>query len=91
MAAFRKPVINLFYDREIYDEYVPGINTAAAPFVRFTIFMVLTHLTLLFFIESFTLFNLLNTVIRIISSSIISILLILALDGLTYRKKAGEQ
>ena len=91
MAAFRKPVINLFYDTEIYDEYVPGINTAAAPFVRFTIFMVLTHLTLLFFIESFTLFNLLNTVIRIISSSIISILLILALDGLTYRKKAGEQ
>lgn len=91
MAAFRKPIINLFYDREIYDEFVPGINTAAGPFVRFTIFMILTHLTLLFFIESFTLFNLLNTVIRIIASSIISILLILALDGLTYRKKAGEQ
>ncbi len=91
IATIRRPVIYLFYEKEIYDEFIPGINTATGSFVRFTIFMVLTHLTLLFFIESFTLFNLLNTISRIISSSIISIILILALDSLIYRKKAGEQ
>lgn len=90
IATFRKPIINLFYDREIYDEFVPGINTTIGPFVRFTIFMILTHLTLLFFIESFTLFNLLNTIIRISASSVISIILILALDSLIYRKKTSE-
>lgn len=91
IATFRRHFINLFYDRDIFDEFVPGINTAAGTFVRFTIFMVLTHLTLLFFIESFTLFNLLNTVVRIVSSSVISIILILALDSLIYSKKFGEQ
>lgn len=90
MATFRKPVINLFYDREIFEEFKPGINTATGPFVRLVIFMVFTHLTLLFFIESFTLFNLLNTLNRIIASSVISIIMILALDSLIYRKKAGE-
>ena len=49
------------------------------------------HLTLLFFIESFTLFNLTNTLLRIVTSSVISVILLLALDGLTYKKKTGEQ
>lgn len=91
MATLRKPILSLFYDREIYDEFVPGIKTATGPFVRFTIFMVLNHLTLLFLIDSFTLFNLLNIIIRILVSSVISILLILALDSLIYRKKTSEQ
>ncbi len=91
MATFKRPITSLFYDREIYDEFVPSVRNTIGSFVRFTIFMVLTHLTLLFLIESFTLFNILNTIIRIIASSLISILLILALDSLIFRKKTGEQ
>lgn len=90
VAAFRKPVMNLFFEKEEYNEFVPGIYTAAGPFVRFTILMVLLHLTLLFFIESFTLFNLMNTLLRIASSSFISILLIIALDSLIFRRKRRE-
>lgn len=91
VAAFRRPIMNLFFDRHTYDEFVPGIYSAGGAFVRFTIFTVFLHLTLLFFIESFTLFNLMNTVIRIVSSAIITITLLLALDGLMYKKKTGEQ
>src|SRR5690554_1604559 len=91
VAAFRRPIMILFYDRVTYDEFVPGVYTAAGAFVRFTIFTVFLHLTLLFFIESFTLFNLMNTLLRIVSSSLISVVLILALDSLMYKKKAGEQ
>ena len=91
VAAFRRPIISLFFSRVEYDEFVPGLYTAAGAFIRFTIFTVLLHLTLLFFIESFTLFNLVNTLLRIVSSALISVILILALDSLMYKKKTGEQ
>jgi len=91
VAACRKPVMNLFFDNEEYDEFVPGIYTAAGPFVRFAILTVLLHLTLLFFIESFTLFNLMSTLLRIVASAIISLLLIIALDSFIYKRKRSEQ
>jgi len=91
VAALRKPVMDLFFEKEEYDEFIPGIYTATGPFVRFTIFMVLLHLTLLFFIESFTLFNLTSTLLRMITSSVITILLIVTLDSLFYKRKQSEQ
>lgn len=91
VAAFRKNIMGLFFEREGYDDFVPGIYVAPGPFVRFTIFMVLLHLTLLFFIESFTLFNLKNTLIRIATSSAVTIPLIIAIDSLMYRRKTSDQ
>jgi rod shape-determining protein MreD len=90
VAALRKPVMNLFFEKVEYDAFVPGIYTAAGPFVRFTIFTVLLHLTLLFFIESFTLFNLKSTLLRIVTSAAITILLIVAMDSLLYKRKQSE-
>lgn len=91
MAAMRKPVMNLFFEKEEYDAFVPGVYTAPGPFIRFTVFMVILHLTLLFFIESFTLFNLMSTLLRIVTSAGISITLIIATDSLLYKRKASEQ
>lgn len=91
VAMFRKPLMGLFFEKEEYEDFVPGMNTAAAPFVRFTLFTVFLHLTLLYFIESFTLFNLVNTLLRIITSAVSSILLIIAIDSVIYRRKSGEQ
>lgn len=91
VAAFRKQVLNLFYEREEYEDFVPGIHTSAGPFIRFVIFFVLFHLTLLFFIESFTFFNAIPTLFRIASSSLITILIIIALDTILFRKKTIEQ
>ena len=91
VAAFRRPIISLLCVRVECAEFVLDVYTESGPFVRFTVFTVVLHLTLLFFIESFTLFNLMNTLLRIVSSSLISVVLILALDSLMYKKKAGEQ
>ena len=91
VATFRKPILNLFYDREIFDGFIPGINNGTFQFVKLTVFVVSLHLTLLFFIESFTLFNAVNTIMRIVSSTIISILIIISLDVLIYSKKTGEK
>lgn len=86
-ATLRSMVLNLFYPKNEYEELVPGIHTSTAAFVKFTVMMVLLHQTLLFFIEAFTLFNLTSTLIRIGSSSILTIVLILALDSLSIRRE----
>src|SRR5690554_5441929 len=41
VATFRKPILNLFYDREIFEDFIPGINTGTSQFVRLTVFVVL--------------------------------------------------
>ncbi|CAK7048279.1 rod shape-determining protein MreD [Petrimonas sulfuriphila] len=86
-ATLRSMVLNLFYPKNEYEDLVPGIHTSTAAFVKFTVMMVLLHQTLLFFIEAFTLFNLTSTLIRIGSSSILTIVLILALDSLSIRRE----
>lgn len=91
VAAFRKPIMNMVFSREEYEEFTPGIYTETGSFIRFALIIVLMHQTLLFFIESFTFFNLLNTVLRILASSALTILIIIALDSLIYRKKGSEQ
>ena len=88
VAAFQRNIRNLFFDRnELYDEFVPNIHTTTGAFVRFAALVVSLHITLLFFIESFTLFNLVNTLLRIVSSAIVSFALIMAMDSLMYRPK----
>ncbi|QRX63499.1 rod shape-determining protein MreD [Dysgonomonadaceae bacterium zrk40] len=91
VAMFRKSLMGLFFEKDEFEGFVPGMNSAPAPFVRFTIFTIFIHVTLLFFIESFTLFNLVNTLLRIIISGVSSILLIIAIDKLIYRRKNSEQ
>ncbi len=91
VAMFRKSLMELFFEKEEFAGFVPGMNNAAAPFVRFALFTIFLHLTLLYFIESFTLFNLGNTLLRIITSGVSSILLIIAIDSIIYRRKSGEQ
>ena len=87
IATLRSMVLNLFYPKNEYEDLVPGIHTSTAAFVKFTVMMVLLHQTLLFFIEAFTLFNLTSTLIRIGSSSVLTIVLILALDSLSIRRE----
>lgn len=91
VAMFRKSLMGLFFEKDEFEGFVPGMNNAPVPFVRFTIFTIFIHVTLLFFIESFTLFNLINTLLRIIISGVSSILLIIAIDKLIYRRKNSEQ
>lgn len=91
VATLRQPIINMVFDREEYEEYTPGIHAGAGAFFRFALIVVLLHQTLLFFIESFTFFNFTNTILRILASSVLTLLIIISLDSLMYRKKGSEQ
>jgi len=90
IATLRNMMLSLFYPKNEYEDLVPGIHTSTAAFVKFTVMMVLLHQTLLFFIEAFTLFNFTSTLLRIGSSSVLTIVLILAMDSLSIsREKSG--
>jgi len=93
MAAFQRNIRGLFFNKnEYYDEFVPSIHTEPKAFLRFAAFVVSLHIALLFMIEAFTLFNIVNTLLRIASSIVISFALIIAIDSLMYReKKISEQ
>lgn len=91
VATFRKPILSLFFPREEYEDFVPSLHIAAGPFIRFCFFFVILHQTLLFFIESFTFFNVINTLLRIAASSVLTILLIITIDSLIFNRKKSEQ
>lgn len=91
IAALRKPLLNVFFSRDDYEEFVPSIYSSTKSFIRFVIVITIMHQTLLFFIESFTFFNLSYTIVRIFASSALTLVLIFALDGLMYRKSSGIQ
>lgn len=91
VATFRKPILGLFFPREEYEDFVPSLHIAAGPFIRFCFFFIILHQTLLFFIESFTFFNAINTLLRIAASSVLTIILILTIDSLIFNRKKSEQ
>ena len=87
IAMFRHFILNLFYPKDEYEDFVPGIHVAGWAFVKYAVLMTVLHQTLLFFIESFTLFNLMGTLTRIGASSLLTIVLIITLDSLSFRKE----
>lgn len=91
VATLRQPIINMIFPRDEHEEYIPGIHSGSSLFIKFALVVVLLHQTLLFFIESFTFFNLINTLLRITVSSVLTLVIILGLDSFMYRKKSSEQ
>ncbi|MDD3901632.1 MAG: rod shape-determining protein MreD, partial [Dysgonamonadaceae bacterium] len=87
----REPIIKLIYTRDAYDELTPSINTDSKSFIRLSISLVLLHQILLFLIESFTLFNIELTLLRIVSSSILTLLIIFAVDALFGKKSVVSE
>lgn len=86
VATFRGVILHLFYPKVEFENHTPGIHGFTAAFIKYTITMVVFHQILLFFIESVTLFNIIDTLIRIGTSSLLTIVIILVLDSLSFRK-----
>lgn len=90
LGAVRRPVLGLYFPRE--DELAnpePTMVSLGVPvYVKYALSMTLIYCTLIFLIEAFSFFNILRLVLRIIFSTILSTLLILAVDGLTTKRYA---
>lgn len=88
ITALRKPVLRLYFPRE--DELsdpCPSISSlGAASYIKYALSMSLIYSTMVFIIEAFALFNFFSFILRIVSSTILTTLLLLGIDGLTLRK-----
>jgi len=82
LAFVRKPIFHLYVST---DDDLAGRNTSArsmghATFMKYLVTMVLIYCTMVFTIEAFQFFNFRLLVLRIISSTIYSFILLYALD-----------
>lgn len=90
VASLRQPFLRLFFTREEFENFVPGIYSATGPFIRFTVIMVLIHQVALFGLESFSLFNPSILLSRLFSSVILTLILVFAVDSFVFKKLISE-
>lgn len=91
VATFRHSMLRLFYAKEEFEDYVPSIYSASAPFIKFSIMAVTIHQTLLYGLEAFSLFNPEILFFRWLSSIILTLILIFALDGFMFKAFAANE
>ena len=91
MTIVRRPVFNLFNLKDDEDsDPVPSIDSLGiANYLKYMAMLVAVYCTVLFLTQAFTLHNFPLTLLRIIASSVLSILLIFSIDSLvsTEREK----
>ena len=90
LAMLRKPVFTLYFPRE--DEIgnpEPTISSlGAVVFIKYDLTMSLLYCFMIFLIEAFTFLNPLLLVLRILCSTVLTTLLIMAIDSLTVKRYA---
>ena len=86
-AAYVRPlVIRIISNREDDKSDYPGLNqNKLAWFINYVVIMVLLHHTILFYLEVYTFANFLNTLYRVILSSLFSIIIIVLSQFLVFR------
>ncbi len=89
LAVARMPVLRLFFPRE-YDltDPEPSIRSLGpAVYMKYLISTVVLYCMVFFIVESMTFFNISRLILCITGSSILTFILILALDSLTSKKR----
>lgn len=89
-AVVRNLIVNKTFSKEEYEVYIPSIYRETVKFLRYAIILILVHHTTLYLIDSFSLFNFTETLIRIGSSFLFTFILIISIDSLLLNKsKSG--
>ncbi len=87
-AAFmRRPIQGLFFAREDFEHFIPSIPNLGIAFVKYTIVIVFLHNLALIFISSFSYFNFMIILLRILSSTLLTSILIYAIEGFSMKRK----
>ena len=86
MGFLRFYLLKLFAPRDVYEDYLPSFETFGNfMFVRYVAMLTLIHVAILHLMESFTLFDPLNLVLRILGSFILTVLIICAFESINVR------
>jgi len=89
-ALLQPLLVRLFTPRDIDDTIEPGFKImGVAPFLRFVIISVLIHQTVLFTIEFFSFVNWIDWLISILSSTLLTVFCIVAIEGIGMKKKTS--
>ena len=85
--AFLRPVLlRLFTPRDTVESFVPAVRTMGiSPFLKYLSFSVLVHHAVLLSIEFFSFAHLGTLLLRILSSSVLTVACVMAVEGI--RKK----
>lgn len=81
----------LFFMVDDYNNQTPGLSLLGGAFMKYAIFITLIHHIVLVSIESFSYFNIKLILLRIFLSAILTIVLIFAFEGFSYKKKNSWQ
>ncbi|MBB4035182.1 rod shape-determining protein MreD [Dysgonomonas hofstadii] len=84
-------VQGLFFMVDDYNNQTPGLSLLGGAFMKYAIFITLIHHIVLVSIESFSYFNIKLILLRIFLSAILTIVLIFAFEGFSYKKKNSWQ
>lgn len=88
IAFLRNPVIKLFISEEEISKPTPSIsNFGLSAYLKYLILLVLTHHIVLFTLASFSLFNITLLLPKIFISSLVTIILVLAVQSLGSLKR----
>ena len=86
VAYVRPLIIRIISNREDDKSDFPGLNqNKLSWFISYVLLMVLLHHTVLFYLEVYTFVNFLNTLYRVILSSIFSIIIIVLSQFLVFK------
>jgi rod shape-determining protein MreD len=86
VGFLRAYLLKLFAPRDIYEDYVPSLETLGhLMFVRYVGTVTLIHVVILHLMESCTLFDPVNLGIRIIGSFILTVVLICTFENINIR------
>lgn len=88
LVAFMRPgLLRLFSPRGEYENFEPGIYTLGmGAFLRYSISAVLLHHTALFFLESFSFVNLGYLLLRILCSTLLTVMLVMAIEFVRHKR-----
>lgn len=88
-VMLRKSVLRLYFPREDeLSDAMPSISSLGPViYMKYALSMALIYCSLIFIIEAFSLFNFFTLLLRIISSTIITTLLLIGIDSLTLRSR----
>lgn len=88
LAAFmRRPVQGLFFVKEDFEHFIPSIPNLGFVFIKYTIVIVFIHNLALISISSFSYLNFTTIILRILSSTLLTSILIYAIEGFSVKRK----
>lgn len=88
VALLRKPIIGVFVITDEYVDEEPAISTVGmASFMKYAVVLIFIHIATLVSLEAFSYFNLKLMLLKILSSTIISSVIIFGFEGFGITKK----